>query len=124
MRKSSIILAVAAIAALPAAAVISSPAWAHHGWAGQENDKVTVLEGKIEAVRYRNPHGEVDLTSGGHKWQVTLAPISRMESRGVTEAALKPGTTVKIEGHRNLDMSRYEVKANAITIGGKTTSLR
>ncbi len=56
--------------------------------------------------------------------QVTLAPISRMESRGVTEALLKPGTPVKIEGHRNLDMSRYEVKANAITVGGKTTSLR
>lgn len=119
MRKSSLFLACAAIVALSA-----STALAHHGWAGQENDKVTVLEGKIDAVRYHNPHGEIDLTSGGRKWQVTLAPISRMESRGLTEAVLKPGSTVKIEGHRNLDMSRYEVKANAITIAGKTTSLR
>ncbi len=119
MRKSSIILVAAAIAALPASAAL-----AHHGWAGQENDKVTVLEGKIEAVRYRNPHGEIDLTSGGRKWQVTLAPITRMESRGITEAVLKPGTTVRLEGHRNLDLSRWEMKANAITIGGKTTSLR
>lgn len=47
-----------------------------------------------------------------------------MKSRGVTEAALKPGMTVKVEGHRNLDMKRSELKANAITIGGKTTSLR
>jgi hypothetical protein len=118
MRKSSIVLAFA-IAALPATAAL-----AHHGWAGQENDKVTVLEGKIDAVRYFNPHGELDLTSGGRKWQVTLAPIARMQSHGVTEAVLKPGTAVKIEGHRNLDTSRYEVKANAITIDGKTTSLR
>jgi hypothetical protein len=119
MRKSSAILAFAATCALPATAAL-----AHHGWAGQENDKVTVLEGKIEAVRYRNPHGEIDLTSGGHKWQVTLAPISRMESRGVTEAVLKPGTPVKLEGHRNLDLSRWEMKANTITVGGKTISLR
>ena len=118
MRKSPVILAFA-IAALPASAAL-----AHHGWAGQENDKFTVLEGRIDAVRYSNPHGEVDLTSGGRKWQVTLAPIARMQSRGVTEASLKPGTTVKIEGHRSLDANRYEVKANAITIGGKTTSLR
>jgi hypothetical protein len=47
-----------------------------------------------------------------------------MDSRGVTEAALKVGETVKINGHRNLDMTRYEVKANDITIGGKTTNLR
>jgi hypothetical protein len=118
MRRSSVV-AFAVIAILPAGA-----AFAHHGWAGQDNAKTTVLEGKIDAVRYRNPHGEIDLTSGGQKWQITLAPISRMESRGVTEAVLKPGTTVKIEGHRNLDMSRREVKASAITVGGKTTSLR
>jgi hypothetical protein len=117
MRRSSVI-AFAVIALSPAAAL------AHHGWAGQDNARTTVLEGRIDAVRYRNPHGEIDLTSGGQKWQVTLAPISRMESRGVTEAVLKPGTTVKIEGHRNLDMSRHEVKASAITVGGKTTSLR
>jgi hypothetical protein len=124
MRKSFLTVAFAAVAALPAAAALPSLAWAHHGWAGQDNQHLTVLEGRIEAVRYRNPHSEIDLTSGGRKWQVTLAPLSRMEARGVTEAALKPGSTVKIEGHRNLDQSRYEVKANSITIGGKTTSLR
>jgi hypothetical protein len=37
---------------------------------------------------------------------------------------LRPGTTVKVEGHRNLDMKRSELKANSITVGGKTTSLR
>ena len=111
-----LVLAAAALAPLPAAA--------HHGWAGQDNSKVTVLEGPIQAVRYRNPHGEIELTSGGQRWLIALAPIQRMQDRGVTEAVLKVGQPVRIEGARNLDQSRFEVKADNITIAGKKTSLR
>ena len=109
---------------LAAALLAPLPALAHHGWSGQDNSKVTTLEGKIAAVRYRNPHGEIDLMQGNQKWTVTLAPIARMDSRGLSEAAFKVGDTVTINGHRNLDMARYEVKANDITIGGKKTELR
>jgi hypothetical protein len=120
MRVSSLAFVVGALAA--AAAL---PASAHHGWSGQDNAKVTVLEGPIKEVRYRNPHGEIDLvTADKQLWHVTLAPIARMGSRGLTEEQLKVGQTVKIEGHRNLDQARYEVKANSIAIGGKTTELR
>lgn len=114
--KLELVLAAALLAPLPAAA--------HHGWSGQDNAKVTTLEGKIAAVRYRNPHGEIDLMQGNQKWTVTLAPIARMDSRGLSEAAFKVGDTVTIHGHRNLDMARYEVKANDITMGGKKTELR
>ena len=100
------------------------PAAAHHGWSGQYNLHVTTLEGQIQAVRYRDPHAEIELMDHGQKWTITLAPTERMSSRGVTQAALKVGETVKINGHRNLDMTRYEVKANDITIDGKTTSIR
>lgn len=101
------------------------PASAHHGWAGQDNSKVTVVEGAIKDVRYRNPHGEIDVVGPDKQlWHVTLAPIQRMSSRGLTEDKLKVGQTVKIEGHRNLDLPRYEVKANSISIAGKTTELR
>lgn len=110
--------------ALVAALLAPLPAAAHHGWAGQDNNKVTSLEGKIEAVRYRNPHGEIELSAEGKRWLVTLAPIGRMEARGVTESALKVGQTVKVDGARNLDMSRNELKAAQITIAGKTTGLR
>lgn len=109
---------------LAAALLAPLPALAHHGWSGQDNAKVTTVEGKIDAVRYRNPHGEVDLSSGNQKWTITLAPVARMESRGLTADKLKVGETVKIAGHRNLDLSRNEVKANEITIAGQTTNLR
>jgi hypothetical protein len=110
--------------ALAAALLAPLPAAAHHGWSGQDNTKVTTLEGKIAAVRYRNPHGEIDLMQGNQRWTVTLAPIARMDSRGLSEASFKVGDTVKIAGHRNLDPAKFEVKADEITIGGKTTGLR
>jgi hypothetical protein len=116
--KLPILLAAVAVAATPFAAS------AHHGWSGQDNAKVTSLTGTIEAVRYRNPHGEIDIASGNQKWTVTLAPLQRMNSRGLSEALLKPGTQVSVTGHRNLNMSRYEIKANQIAMGGKTTNLR
>jgi hypothetical protein len=109
------------------AAVALTPltAAAHHGWSGQDNAKVTALEGTIQSVSYRNPHGQIEITAADkQRWQVTLAPIQRMQSRGLTEADLKVGQTVRIEGHRSLDQGRREVKANAITIAGKTTALR
>ena len=47
-----------------------------------------------------------------------------MQTRGVTEQMLKVGQTIKIEGKRSLDPKRFEVKVEAITVGGKTTGLR
>ena len=116
--KRLILVAIAATILVPAAAS------AHHGWSGQESDKVTTLEGAIKSVSYRDPHGEIELVSGGQTWDVTLAPIFRMQARGVTEAMLKPGTKVWISGRRNVDPKRLEMKAENIRIDGKVTNLR
>lgn len=115
--KSLLTAAVVAALAIPAAAL------AHHGWAGQE-DKVTVMEGAISAVNYKMPHGTIDIVAPDKtKWTITLAPLNRMSSRGLTADKFKIGDTVKIEGNRNSDRSRNELKASKITIGGVTTNL-
>ena len=111
------LLAAAIALALPAAAL------GHHGWAGQE-EKVTVLEGAIASVSYTMPHGTISIvTADKAQWTVTLAPIYRMSSRGLTADKLKLGDKVRIEGNRNLDKTRYELKAAKITINGVTTNL-
>ena len=46
-----------------------------------------------------------------------------MERRGLEKAALKPGTTATVEGYPNRDKAE-ELRAERITIGGKTTELR
>jgi hypothetical protein len=113
-----IIVAAAAVAAAPLAAL------AHHGWAGQDS-AATVLDGSIQTVNYRNPHGTIDiLTADRTRWNITLAPISRMTARGLTADKLKVGDRVRVNGFRNSDRSRNELRAETITIGGVTTNLR
>lgn len=115
-----------AFKSLVAAGMILAPAAAsaHHGWAGYEPTKLMTLEAPIQAVRYSNPHAEIDLVVDGQKWLVTLAPLQRMEARGVTENVLKVGQKVKVEGARSLTPGRYEIKAERIDINGKVSEVR
>jgi urocanate hydratase len=43
------------------------------------------------------------LTSGGKHWEITLAPLSRMQSRGATAAVVVKGNTVKAHGYPKRD---------------------
>jgi len=59
----------------------------------------------------------------GIRWEVILAPISRMEARGVPEQALTVGKVVTIEGYPRQD-GTHEIRAERITVDGKTAELR
>jgi hypothetical protein len=117
MRRAILLLAAVGLA-IPAAA------FAHHGWSGYEPDKRMTLKAPISAVRYANPHAEIDMTVDGQKWLVTLAPLQRMELRGVTPAVLKVGQVVEVEGAKSLTPGRNEIKAERININGKSSELR
>ena len=96
---------------------------AHHGWTGYE-DKARTLTGTIKASGYENPHGYVDLdVDGKTTWRVVLAPPSRMTSRGLEKEALKVGTKATVEGYQH-KTEKTEMRAERITIGGKTVELR
>ena len=77
----------------------------------------------IEASGYEHPHGHIALEAPGKTWSVVLAPPSRMENRGLTSAALKPGTTATVFGYPNRTKPE-EMRAERITIDGKTVELR
>jgi hypothetical protein len=36
-------------------------AMAHHGWSGFDQDRPVYLQGRVAAVRWQNPHAELDL---------------------------------------------------------------
>jgi hypothetical protein len=110
------ILAVLALA-LPIAAA------AHHGWSEYDSGKPLKLTGKIVKSGYEHPHGHVMLDTPGKVWHVVLAPPSRMERRGLANEMLKPGTTATVEGYPNRDKPE-EMRAERITINGKTVELR
>ena len=105
--------------------LLTGTAWAHHGWTGYEEKEETVT-GTIREASYENPHGSVRLQAegpNGKSWLVVLAPTGRMTDRGLTREALKVGTTATVVGyvHRT---TRDEMRAERITIAGKTTELR
>jgi hypothetical protein len=95
---------------------------AHHGWTGYQ-EKETSLTGTIAAASYENPHGQVDLSVGGKKFQVVLAPPTRMQSRGLQREMLKVGAEATVVGYIH-KTNPSELRAERITIGGKTTELR
>lgn len=111
---------------LPAAVLsmlFCATAWAHHGWSSYDAEKTIKAEVPLAEVRYRNPHAEVEIDYQGKRWQVILAPVSRMESRGLSKDGLAAGKSVTIEGYPRKD-GTPEIRAERITVNGKVIELR
>lgn len=108
---------------LAAALAAPAAAWAHHGWSEYDSSKAMKLTGKVVESGYEHPHGHVRLETPGKTWNVVLAPPSRMERRGLEKGALKPGATVSVEGYPNRTKGE-ELRAERISVGGKTVELR
>ena len=102
---------------------VATSAWAHHGWSSYDTSKAVTLDAPLAEVRYRNPHAEVEVDHEGKRWLVILAPISRMESRGLPSDALAKGKKVTIEAYPRND-GTAEMRAERITVDGKTIELR
>jgi hypothetical protein len=103
--------------AMPVAAI------SHHGWSEYDSSKALKLTGKVVESGYEHPHGHVRLEAPGKTWSVVLAPPSRMERRGLEKGALKPGSTVTVEGYPNREKPE-EMRAERIMVNGKTVELR
>lgn len=100
-----------------------TPANAHHGWSEYDTAKALKLTGKIVESGYEHPHGHIRFEAPGKTWTVTLAPPSRMENRGLPKEWLKAGATATVEGYPNRNKPE-EMRAERITINGKTIELR
>ncbi|GAA0734139.1 DUF6152 family protein [Sphingomonas japonica] len=107
----------AALAAVPAAAV------AHHGWSSYDESKPITLTGSFQTVTWGNPHGTATTRWQGKQWGIVLAPTSRMQARGLTEAEIAPGKRVSITGYARRD-GAPEMRIERVMVGGKTVELR
>jgi hypothetical protein len=115
--------AIGAFLLIAVVAAGSAPAWAHHGWSGYDSGRAMTLTGTIAESGYEHPHGYVRLQAGGKVWVVVLAPPTRMENRGLPREALRPGATATVVGYPKRD-DPDEMRAERITVAGKTTELR
>jgi hypothetical protein len=105
------------------ALAVPTLAAAHHGWSRYDDGRKLRLSGAIVASSYEQPHGTIRLETADKTWDVVLAPPTRMTHRGLSKKMLEPGTQASLEGypHRTQD---HELRAERITIAGKTVELR
>ncbi len=106
-----------------AAALLATPALAHHGWSSYDSSKLMTIEGPILAADTGFPHAHIALEHDGRRWDIVLAPPSRMTARGLAEGALADGVVVRVEGYPSTE-TEWELRAETITVDGKTIPLR
>jgi hypothetical protein len=111
------------LAATLAAVGLPAAALAHHGWSSYDESKPIVLTGTLQQLSWANPHGSASMTWKGRQWAVVLAPVSRMEARGLAAAMIDKGQTVTITGYARRD-GTAEMRLERIRVGEKTIELR
>lgn len=99
------------------------PAAAHHGWSSYDATKTLMIKGTLTSVSWGNPHGTAKTRYGGKAWHVILAPVSRMEARGLTQAMVAPDQTITLVGYPRLD-GTPEMRIERVIVGDKTIELR
>jgi hypothetical protein len=106
-----------------AALAIALPAAAHHGWGSYDADNPMTIEGAIKTLKLENPHGEMTVEHEGADWLITVAPLSRMNTRGATADVVKAGEMVIAYGYPKRDGTK-EIRAEWIELGGQRYQLR
>ena len=112
--------------ALVAAAILTVPAAAaaHHGWTSYDEKQIIKIRTNLSDVKWDNPHGSASVRYQNATWHVVLAPVSRMEARGLTKEMIGPKKAVILEGYPRRDGTREMRIERVITAGGKTVELR
>jgi len=97
-----------------------TPALAHHGWSGN-SEKEFEITGTVESpVSLAGPHATMKIKSNGQVWDLTLAPPARTQAAGLKEGVIPVGAQVTVQGHRNSDPKRFEMKTERVIWNGKT----
>jgi hypothetical protein len=103
--------------------LLASAALAHHGWGSYDASKPVTVAGPIVTSKFENPHAAITVRASDKVWTVTLAPTSRMNSRGATEKVVAVGQNVSAYGYPST-VDKDEMRAERITVNGKTYEMR
>jgi hypothetical protein len=96
---------------------------AHHGWGSYDAANPVTIEGPITELSFQNPHATIKLKTASKVWTVTLAPVSRMGTRGATEDKVAVGKTISAFGYPS-KAQPDEMRAEWIKADGQTYQLR
>jgi hypothetical protein len=116
-------IVVAAAGVAVTGALTSAGALAHHGWGSYDAANPVTVSGTIQSSAYENPHATITIKGSDKVWTVTLAPTSRMSSRGASADVVAVGKLAQAYGYPST-ATRDEMRAERITVDGKTYELR
>jgi hypothetical protein len=102
---------------------VAGGAAAHHGWSQYHDDRTVTLTGPVREAAFEHPHATLRLESQGRVWLVILPPPTRAVPMGLNGQTLPAGTAVTVVGHPHRTIEG-EVRANRLTMGGRTYQLR
>jgi hypothetical protein len=102
---------------------LAAAAVAHHGWGSYDAANPVTVAGPIQVLKFENPHAEIRVKGADKVWTVTLAPTSRMTSRGASANVVAVGKTVSAYGYPST-AQKDEMRAERITVDGKIYELR
>lgn len=103
--------------------VVPASVLAHHGWSSYDDSKVMTVKAPLTSVGWGNPHGSARVSWQKRTWNVVLAPVSRMEARGLTPQMLAPKKVVTLVGYPRKD-GTPEMRIERVIVDGKTIELR
>jgi hypothetical protein len=112
-----------AIILVPLFVLLTGAAVAHHGWGSYDATRPVTVAGPIITSKFENPHATITVRTSEKVWTVTLAPTSRMSSRGATAQVIAVGQSVSAYGYPST-VERDEMRAERITVDGKTYEMR
>src|SRR5215207_4990101 len=94
---------------------MTGAAFAHHGWGSYDAANPITVAGPILTLKFENPHAEIKVKGRDKIWTVTLAPTSRMSSRGASADVVAVGKTVSAYGYPST-VQKDEMRAERITV--------
>jgi len=95
-----------------------------HDWPAYDLTKQQKVTGVIRELTYRAAPPVMKIETADKKMlSVVIAPPPRMEFRGLSDDALKNGVTVSVVAYPSKQI-KDEVRAETLTVGGKSFELR
>jgi hypothetical protein len=93
------VLAVAATSA----ALLSSPAYAHHSFAMFDMQKTATITATVKEIQWTNPHVWLQLVvmtdSGPQEWGIEGGPPTMLKLKGLRADTVHPGDKVIVKAH-------------------------
>lgn len=95
----------------------------HHGWANYDQEKTLDYKGTVQELIYENPHATAKVKEKDKVWTVILAPLTRMEARGLNAYMIKKVSNIQVVVYPHKEI-KDEMRAERIFVNGEKYELR